>query len=105
MYFQQGDVVMKVIKEIPEGDQVQDDLCKRRVLALGEATGHAHVLVDTEDSAKVVRVMNQLYMIISKATELKHEEHAPIVIPPGTYQVDIVREADHLAGVVRRVAD
>lgn len=103
--YQQGDVVMKQIKQLPEGERTQDELCKRKILALGEATGHAHALADADDTAQVVRVMGSLYLIVAQAAALKHEEHREILIPPGTYQVDIVRETDHISQVVRRVAD
>jgi hypothetical protein len=105
MIIQQGDVVMKRIDSIPAGQRTEDDLTRSKILATGESTGHVHALVDDTDSAQVVRVMDQLYMIIERATTLKHEEHNPVTIPPGTYQVDIVKEADHISGVVRQVAD
>jgi hypothetical protein len=37
--------------------------------------------------------------------ELTHQEHGNIVLEPGTYRVDRVREYDHFAEEARRVAD
>ena len=102
---QQGDVIMKQISALPDGERTHDKQTREKILAFGEVTGHAHRLADQANTAKVVRVMGQLYMIIAEATELTHEEHNTIVVPPGTYQVDIVREADHMAGIIRQVAD
>lgn len=104
--YQQGDVVMKTIDALPKGARKDDDLTKQGILALGEATGHCHQLERTElDEADVFRINEELFMVIKKATALKHQEHHSITLPPGPYKVDIVREADHLSGVVRRVAD
>lgn len=103
-YLQQGDVILKVIKKIPNGDRIQTELSKNRILAEGEATGHAHRIEDQE-GVEVFSVMNQLYAIIAKETVLRHEEHHPIKLPSGLYEVGIVREYDHFAEEARKVAD
>lgn len=105
MVWQQGDVVMQKIDSIPKGDRTEDDLTKAKTLALGEATGHHHTFDDVDNSVEVFKIMNVIYMKLTKETKLKHQEHNPINIPPGNYKVGIVRETDHLAGVTRRVAD
>ena len=102
--YQQGDVVMKAIMEIPQGERVRDKLLAKGVLALGEATGHCHELT-SQDGVEAFRIMNVIYLKIAKETTLKHQEHREVKLPPGDYRVDIVREADHMAGVVRQVAD
>lgn len=104
--FQQGDVILKVVSSVPAGPRKEDDLTKKGILALGEATGHCHQLERTElDEADVFRINEELFMVVKKAVALKHQEHNPVTVPPGTYKVDIVRETDHLSGVIRRVAD
>lgn len=103
--FQQGDVVLKPIADFPKGDRAMDDQMKSKILAFGEVTGHAHRLSDADNAVETFRIMNIIYMSVAKATRLLHEEHAPIEIPPGKYEIGIVRETDHMAGVVRRVAD
>lgn len=104
-YLQQGDVLMKRIDKVPDGERTHDKQTRSKILAYGEVTGHCHAIDDEADAAQVFRVNTELFMIIAKAVSLKHEEHNRITVPPGTYKIDIVREADHLSGVVRRVAD
>lgn len=97
-YFQQGDVLIKPAS-IPE------DLEKRNsdVVAEGEETGHAHRIV----SGDYNMYMDGQIMFIQALSEveLKHEEHKPITIPPGDYEISFVREYDHFAEEARRVVD
>jgi hypothetical protein len=103
---QQGDVVMKSINDFPEGERVQDQQMKSKILAFGEVTGHAHRLADPEDLAvETFRILNVIYMNVKRPTMLNHEEHNTIEIPPGKYEIGIVRETDHFAGITRQVAD
>lgn len=103
---QQGDVVMKSISDFPKGERVLDEQMKSKILAYGEVTGHAHRLADPEDVAvETFRILNVIYMNVKKPTMLNHEEHKTIEIPPGKYEIGIVRETDHMAGVTRQVAD
>src|SRR5688500_14129073 len=103
---QQGDVLMKPISEFPQGERVLDGQMTSRILAYGEATGHAHRLADTADNAvEVFRILNVIYMNVKRPTMLLHEEHKTIEIPPGKYEIGIVRETDHMEGITRRVFD
>lgn len=102
---QQGDVVLKAIGTLPRGERVEDDQTKAKILVFGESTGHKHAVLDEENACQVFRILNKLYIETKKPVSLQHEEHDAIEIPPGNYEIEIVREADHLAGVVRRVAD
>lgn len=99
-YYQQGDILVKSVDEIPaEGQLIKG----RIVLAEGEVTGHAHVI--TGKSVLAYVVAGQMYIDVSAPTEIKHEEHGPIVIQPGKYRVDHVREYDHFEEEARYVAD
>jgi hypothetical protein len=67
------------------------------VLALGEATGHAHaiadpgvVLVETELQERFLQVL------AAGGVLLRHEEHHPVLLPPGAYQVR--RQREYLPG-------
>ena len=103
---QQGDVVLVLIDKIPS------DLKKVKadVLQEGEATGHAHRLHgnDFEIFAPKGPYNNETarkHLRIVKPTLLKHEEHREIKLPPGDYEVRVVREYDHFLEETRRVAD
>ena len=88
MQFRQGDVLVMQVAEKPSSATKQNQC----ILALGEATGHAHQIleeaflwIDT-DGTKYVEVFGH------EAT-LQHEEHGPIVLPgPAIYQVTQQRE-------------
>lgn len=102
-YIQQGDVILKPSTTIPEGERVVDQQVTDKVLAYGEVTGHSHRVVDGE--AEVIKILGRLYLRALTECRVVHEEHKPVVIPAGTYEINIVRETDWLTRTVRRVAD
>lgn len=105
-FFQQGDVVIKVISDFPKGERVQDEQMKSKTLAYGEVTGHAHrLLYEHNNSVETFRILNTIFMNVTAPVLLRHEEHNEIKIPIGKYKIDIVRETDHMTGVIREVAD
>lgn len=78
------------------------------VVALGEVTGHKHVMTMERPAALTVEEIlaggDVLFRLGSKAT-MTHEEHAPIVMEPGIYIRKIEREFDPFAGMARQSAD
>jgi|TARA_Y100000310_G_scaffold3980_1_gene4890 microcompartment protein CcmK/EutM len=119
--YQHGDVLIRPTDDEPaknrrvRGNMVQigggcDD---RIVLAKGEATGHAHAIDMSSLPSDVVVTTygsewrNNVDLLGVKGGDvvLTHEEHKPITLPPGNYEVSIVREFDHLAGRARNVWD
>ena len=97
--YRQGDVLVMSARAIPKTAQKQ----KQCVLALGEATGHAHQIkeeaflwVDT-DGTKYVEVFGSEAVV-------QHEEHGPIVLAgPAIYRV--VQQREYFPEEVRNVAD
>jgi hypothetical protein len=105
--FRQGDVLLVPVPatELPEGAQpLPRDQRGRVVLALGEATGHAHAVSarDAELLADPAEVDRRFLRIATEAM-LTHEEHGPIPLPAGLYRV--VRQREFEPGSVRPVAD
>lgn len=99
-WYQHGDVRI-VEAEIPSKAQV----VSTRVLATGEATGHAHRLLDEAD-VEVYEHEGTLFLRVGpQGARLTHEEHGVGVIGPGEYRVDRIREYDHFAEEARRVQD
>ncbi|HLY31218.1 MAG TPA: hypothetical protein VKQ36_09315 [Ktedonobacterales bacterium] len=90
MLWRQGDVLIETTTEIP----VQ---ARKRpgppILAYGEVTGHSHRI---EESAKVTvwELGDSLYIKITSATRVIHDEHGPITLPAGIYRVWRQREYD-----------
>lgn len=111
-YLQQGDVLLKKIRKIPKG-------CKPltgKVLQLGEVTGHKHQFNNDDDvrilvSPEFAGLDNSItpdegkFIIVGETAYLRHEEHQPIKVEPGIYQVDIVREFDYEEMEAKRVLD
>lgn len=101
---QQGDVIITKLEELPDGDAVTVSPGVRgHVLADGEITGHAHVI--PSNHATMTRIGAKLYITVLAPTRVTHEEHKPIYLDPGVYEVGRVREWDYLADMARTVAD
>jgi len=98
--FRQGDVLLKQINEVPKTAKLKMD----KVLAYGEATGHAHQF--TSPFAELyVDVDGKQYVYLVETAVLEHEEHANVEVPEGTYEVVIQRELDLMQNMVRPVVD
>lgn len=98
--WRQGDVFIVPIKQLPGGLR-----SRRPVLAEGEATGHAHRLADPA-SAQVYADgdSDRLFLdVIADSATVVHEEHGPITVPKGAYQIRIQRE--YHPREIRRVID
>jgi hypothetical protein len=87
MLWRQGDVLIETTPEIPAGAHQ----LHTAVLVYGEATGHAH-RVESPERAEVWEVNGQLYLKVTDATRLIHDEHLPITLAPGLYHVWQQRE-------------
>jgi hypothetical protein len=109
----QGDVLLIPIDpelvdgEAPANRRVRDRVDGRVVLAEGEATGHAHAIVDQHARLELQNfgeyrrtwinsghwTGSRTVLIIegSPATPL-HEDHDPLTVPPGGYLVRRQRE-------------
>jgi len=102
--FRQGDVMFRRIDKLPKGTRKKR---KDATVAYGEVTGHSHRLADTE-AAEVLEIGDGLYVHVSgdgvriEATFI-HEEHGPITLPAGEYEVTIQKEYNPKA--VRSVVD
>jgi hypothetical protein len=97
--WRQGDVFIISVKGAPTGQRVQ----RRPVLAEGEVTGHAHRLA-RPDSGSVFTVGNQMYLEVLESTaSVTHEEHGPVELTRGCYEVRIQRE--YSPKEIRRVVD
>lgn len=76
------------------------------VLALGEATGHAHVITAPKEDLEIRQDETGRYFITLKSlATISHEEHKVIEIPAGTYEMKNEREYNYFAMAVQRVID
>ncbi len=75
-----------------------------KMIALGEATGHHHSA--TADSASLWELDGGLMVLDAPdGTDVTHQEHNTISLPPGQYDRHIVVEYDHFAEESREVRD
>lgn len=102
MKIQQGDVNIESAK-IPKSARILKRHERGAVLALGEHTGHAHVA--TAEDVMLFEIDGVLYMSAPSGTEVVHEEHRAIAVPPGEYEIGIVKEFDHFAEEAKNVQD
>lgn len=97
MQYRHGDLLITCVAALPEGAK----RVKTKVLAEGEATGHAHRL---EGHGTLYLSNGQLTLRATKEAAVVHEEHARITLPPGIYEVRRQREYQPDA-LPRQVAD
>lgn len=100
--YQQGDVLLFAVSEIPNTAKEEKRSKRGYVLAEGEVTGHAHV-IDSE--IEFYRDGENLYFKTANEATVRHEEHGPITVPPGIYRVGIVQEYDYDAEAAKGVVD
>lgn len=77
---------------------------KDNCLAYGEVTGHAHRI---HGSVEFFKWQAKTYFRVpaGEPVALKHEEHNPIVLPPGDYLYGNTAEFDYNEMESRKVAD
>jgi len=104
--YRQGDVLIVPVApaDVPRCAPVPRDRRGRMVLARGEATGHAHVIVGPDTVLLADRDdIDRLFVKIVTRARVVHEEHGTITIPAGSYR--IVRQREYIPGAYRYVAD
>lgn len=114
--YRQGDVLLKKIsvdpKDIPEGATDVTPKDGRIVLAYGEVTGHAHAFAEPEVKAGKLKALSKTgvwdpsaerFIQVLEKTALTHEEHSPVELDKGIYEV--VQQREYSPEEIRRVAD
>lgn len=101
LILEQGDVVL-----VPVGNStVTGDKIRTNVLQEGEHTGHAHRI--TKGRAEVFGSNGQrnFLRVLKGGATLTHEEHLPVEIGEGDYEIRIVRQKDPFTKLISRVLD
>jgi len=101
-------LVQQVPARKPAGIRVSTD--DRVILAVERVTGHAHRVIAVDrisDDRPAAQLFEEpdgrRFLFVERACVMRHDEHEPIVVAPGTYSVTIQREYDPEG--IRRVAD
>src|SRR5262245_10615060 len=96
MLYAQGDIILELVEDANPAAPLSHDPDGAVVLARGELTGHRHAFYDGgvtlfRDDALARDLPPALYIghvkISAPSADLRHEEHATISLPAGTYRV------------------
>jgi hypothetical protein len=100
----QGDVTLYPVDRLPAGLPKQARIRGRIVVQEGEATGHAHAVLDRGADLYGTELETRFLQVLTEGgVALIHEEHDTITIPGGVYEVRIGRVWEPEG--VRNVAD
>lgn len=90
----QGDVLIVPIDQVPANVTPVPRENGAAILAHGEATGHAHRILDESAELVTAEGAAELYLLVNgdQAVELTHDEHDTIRLDPGAYEVRRQRE-------------
>jgi hypothetical protein len=91
----QGDILFIKVEALPQGIHPKEG----NIIVEGESTGHAHRL----QSGSILIHEIHMFLNIPAETSVVHEEHHPIVLEPGYWQV--IRQREYIPGAIRQVAD
>ena len=97
-----GDVILRKVKDLPQGAKKQNRKSGCVVLAEGEVTGHAHRI---KDECELYEKDGVLFLVNENKVTVTHEEHKATVILPGVWEIGIAKEYDFLTEETRNVAD
>ena len=97
---QQGDVLLRIVTiDTTNGKTIAKGKC---VIAHGES-GNTHVVEDSE--AELIQVGERMLLNLGREAVLKHQEHDPITLEPGLYEIGRVNEYDYLSQITKKVTD
>jgi hypothetical protein len=100
--YRQGDVLFVKIRRAPKGER--KPRANGHILE-GEATGHVHRVCESDlATGEVYEIGDRLFLsAAAEGISIVHDEHAPIALPPGDYEV--VRQREYSPEEIRNVAD
>ena len=98
--FRQGDLLIREIKELPENLK----RLSHKILAEGEVTGHKHQFVGNVDVYENEKGQ-MMFGVMDANAKLVHQEHKPILIGKGVYEVIKEREYNPFEEEIKQVMD
>jgi hypothetical protein len=104
---QHGDVLIQEVDAIPQGVQPVPGSNGKIIVMAGETSGHNHI-IDSSQATLWVLVkdgISQKYLKVEQPVTIYHDEHKPLRIPEGLYQIGRVQEYDYLTEMKRFVRD
>lgn len=103
-YAHQGDIIFSPSQEKLLGKKEQHN--GSYIVGYGEATGHHHtVSVANPADMEIVKIDGGFVLRLNAEGIVKHQEHKPIRLAPGTYRIGHEREMDWFSKATRNVID
>lgn len=101
----QGDIPFYPYNGKTKGKKIKHD--GSIVLALGEKTGHKHIIsvLDHNDLQAWKQLEGGWIITLKTEGQLTHNEHGTLTIAPGTYRIGQEREHDYFSEITRQVID
>ena len=100
--FSQGDVNFLRVDKIPSGVKKSNF---DGVIQKGESTGHSH-RIEVLEAAELYTMDGKMFLKVGEnGVSIVHEEHAPVMLDPGNYEIHIDQSFDYSAQAFRNVAD
>jgi hypothetical protein len=96
--YRQGDIFIVKTDSIPTEAKEQE----AGIIVRGEVTGHTHRISDGAKAALMVAA-GIAYIRAQEATDIVHDEHSTITLPPGDYRA--FRQREYTPEGWRQVAD
>ena len=96
--YRQGDLLFVQVTNIPTEAIEQKD----GIIAKGEITGHMH-RIQQQQKAMLMIAAGIAYIKALQETEIVHEEHNTIILPPGEWEVR--RQQEYEPSGWRQVVD
>ena len=97
----QGDVLIREVATIPATASIVERDNGRVILAYGEQTGHAHAIMEPTVTKLAHGIAE--YLNAPSGACILHEEHDPIILPPG--QFEIIHQREYAPAAPVRVRD
>lgn len=102
--YRNGDILLKTIEKLPDNLK-QIFQGKEFTVALGEITGHSHVIV-AEPAIEVLEdEKGKRYIKINGEAEIKHQEHKTIKLKSGMYVIIHEQEFSPFDELINQVKD
>ena len=98
---QQGDCLFVKETKLPDGEQKV--IAQSKIIVAHGEGGHSHVI--DQIGSKMVKIDDLIYIILEQQATVVHEEHKPITLSPGVWEVGRVQEYDWFSKMTRQVVD
>jgi hypothetical protein len=99
--YRQGDVLLVEIDQPLRTVKPINPEEGRIILARSELSGHAYAIQEGEGAVKFFEgVGDRRYLFLTEIGRLEHEEHGPIVLESGWYEVRRQREYDPVGTIL-----